>query len=261
MNKTYFGNSSLVGIVLLIIVLGVFTVFPFLLLLDPKEKMVFILNIFSNISGVAISVFLTLFFLDKYYKFEKQKTQDDTINFLTKKINDFFVTYCNNISTVFDIDFLNDLEFKTLSKAAGHYLNCIETHMDLIDQFGNRYECLKEILTKTEKDILKDFDMNNTSLDEVSRIKHKLNYFDFENLLYTCGNITKYLLTLPSDAKIKESIVYFEEIEKNMHILKQNVLNNQNELLILKHFKALSISMINFCKKLSANEYGDNQQI
>ena len=258
MNKTYFGNSAIVMLAILLLVLAVFTVFPFLLLLDPQQKLLFTLNIFSNISGVAISVFITLYFLDKYYKFEKQKNQDDTLVFLDKKISDFFVTYCNNISNVFDIDFFNDLEFKSLSKEAAHYLNCIETHMSLIDQFENRYDCLKEILTKTEKDLLKDFELNNTTLDEVSRIKHKLNYFDFENLVYICGNITKYLLTLPSDTKIKGSIVYFEEIEKNLHILKQNVLNNQNELLILKHFRTLSISMTNFCKKLIANEYEVN---
>lgn len=255
MNKTYFSKGIVVMIVVLLVVLGVFTVFPFLLLLDPQQKVLFTLNIFSNISGVSISVFLTLYFLDKYYKFEKQKNQDDTIQFLDKKIEDFFDTYCNNISNIFDIDFINDIEFKTLSKAAGHYQKCIETHMSLIDQFENRYDCLRDVLTKTDKDLLKDFELNNTSLDEISRIKHKLNYFDFENLLYVCGNITKYLLTLPSEAKIKESIIYFEEIEKNLHILKQNVLNNQSELLILKHFKALSISMINFCKKLSNNEY------
>lgn len=258
MNKTYFSNGIVGMIVILLVVLCVFGVFPFLLLLDPQQKVLFTLNIFSNISGVSISVFLTLFFLDKYYRFEKQKNQDDTIVFLDKKINDFFVTYCNNISNVFDIDFINDIEFNSLSKAAGHYLNCIETHMSLIDQFENRYDCLKEILTKTEKDLLKDFELNNTSLDEISRIKHKLNYFDFENLLYICGNITKYLLTLPSEAKIKESIVYFEEIEKNLYILKQNVLNNQNELLILKHFRALSVSMINFCTKLNSNAYKTN---
>lgn len=255
MNKTYFSKGIVVMIVVLLVVLGVFTVFPFLLLLDPQQKVLFTLNIFSNISGVSISVFLTLYFLDKYYKFEKQKNQDDTIQFLDKKIEDFFDTYCNNISNIFDIDFINDIEFKTLSKAAVHYQKCIETHMSLIDQFENRYDCLRDVLTKTDKDLLKDFELNNTSLDEISRIKHKLNYFDFENLLYVCGNITKYLLTLPSEAKIKESIIYFEEIEKNLHILKQNVLNSQSELLILKHFRALSISMINFCKKLSNNEY------
>ncbi|OGH97026.1 MAG: hypothetical protein A2039_06090 [Candidatus Melainabacteria bacterium GWA2_34_9] len=255
MNKTYFGNSAIAMIAILLLVIGVFAVFPFLLLLDPQQKVLFTLNIFSNISGVAISVFITLYFLDKYYTYEKQQNRNDTIVFLDKKINDFFITYCSNISNVFDIDFMNDIEFKNLSKEAAHYLHCIETHMSLIDQFENRYDCLKEILTKTEKDLLKDFELNNTSLDEISRIKHKLNYFDFENLLYICGNITKYLLTLPSDAKIKGSISYFEEIEKNLHILKQNVLNNQNELLILKHFRALSVSMINFCKKLSANEY------
>ena len=214
MNNTYFGKSSVVLVAILLLVLGIFTVFPFLLLLDPQQKVLFTLNIFSNISGVAISVFLTLFFLDKYYKFEKQKNQDNTIVFLNKKINDFFVTYCNNISNVFDIDFIIDAEFKSLPKAVGYYLGCIETHMSLIDQFENRYDCLKDILTRTEKNLLEDFELNNTSLDEVSRIKHKLNYFDFENLLYACGNITKYLLTLPSDTKIKESIVYFEEIEK-----------------------------------------------
>lgn len=255
MNNTYFGKSIVGFLLILILIISVFAVFPFILILNPQDKMLFVLNIFSNISGVAISVFLTLFFLDKYYRFEKQKNDDDTINFLNKKINDFFITYINNIGNIFDIDFINDTEFKTLDKAAVHYLNCIETHMTLIDQFENRYDCLKEIISKTEKDLLKDFELNNTSLDEISRIKHKLNYFDFENLLYICGNITKYLLTLPSDTKIKDAIIYFEEIEKNLHILKQNVLNNQNELLILKHFKCLSVSMINFCKKLSSNEY------
>ncbi len=258
MNNTYFGKSAVAMIAILLLVLGLFAVFPFLLLLDPQQKVLFTLNIFSNISGVSISVFITLYFLDKYYRYEKQKNNEDTIIFLDKKINDFFVTYCNNISNVFDIDFINDIEFKNLSKASIHYLGCIETHMTLIDQFENRYDCLKEILTKTEKDLLKDFELNNTTLDEVSRIKHKLNYFDFENLIYICGNITKYLLTLPSGEKIKESITYFEEIEKNLYILKQNILNNQNELLILKHFKALSISMINFCKKLNADDYDLN---
>lgn len=255
MNKTYFGHSIVVMGAILLLVLGVFAVFPFLLLLDPQQKVLFTLNIFSNISGVAISVFITFYFLDKYYTYEKQKNMDDTIVFLDKKINDFFITYCSNISTVFDIEFINDLDFKNLTKEATHYLYCIETHMTLIDQFENRYDCLKEILTKTDKDLLEDFELNNTSLDEVSRIKHKLNYFDFENLIYICGNITRHLLSLPTDAKIKASISYFEEIEKNLHILKQNVLNNQNELLILKHFRALSVSMINFCKKLSNNEY------
>jgi len=255
MNKTYFSSGIVGMVVILLVILGIFGVFPFLLLLDPQQKIIFTLNIFSNITGVSISVFITLFFLDKYYRFEKQKNQDDTVVFLDKKINDFFITYCSNISNVFDIDFSNDIEFKTLSKSAIHYLQCIEIHMSLIDQFENRYDCLKEILTKTEKDLLKDFELNNTSLDEISRIKHKLNYFDFENLIYTCGNITKYLIGMPSGVKIKESISYFEEIEKNLHILKQNVLNNQNELLILKHFRALSVSLINFCKKLNADEY------
>ncbi len=66
--------------------------------------------------------------------------------------------------------------------------------MSLIDQFENRYDCLRDVLTKTDKDLLKDFELNNTSLDEISRIKHKLNYFDFENLLYVCGNITSIFL-------------------------------------------------------------------
>lgn len=250
MNNTYFGKSLIGFFVILLVVLGLFAVFPFILLLDPEDKMLFTLNIFSNISGVSISVFLTLFFLDKYYRFEKQKNEADTISFLNTKINDFFVTYCNNISTVFDIDFINDMDFRNLGMAAKHYQDCIEMHMSLIDQFEFRYDTLKEVLTKTEKDLLKDFELDNTSLDEISRIKYKLKYFDFENLIYTCGNITKYLLSLPSEAKIKNSIAYFEELEKNLYILKQVVLNDGNEVLILKHFKGLSVSMINFCKKL-----------
>jgi len=255
MNKSYFSKSAILMIVILVVIIGLFGVFPFLLLLDPQQKVLFTLNIFSNITGVSISVFLTLYFIDKYYTYEKEKSRDDTIVFLDKKVDDFFVTYCTNISNVFDVDFLNDMNFKTLEKAAAYYLQTIETHMSLIDQFENRYDCLKEIITKSEKELLEGFNLNDTSLDEISRIKHKLNYFDFESLLYMCNNITKHLLALPAGSKLKTAIPYFEDIEKNLHILKQNVLNNQNEQIILKHFRALSISMINFCQKLNNNEY------
>ncbi len=257
--KTYFGNSIIILFIILVLIIGVFFVFPFLFL-DDKDKMIFIMNLLSNISGVAISVFLTLYFLDKYYRYEKEKSWDETVFFLSKKIKDFFGTYCTNISNVFDIDFIDDIEFSSLSVSASHYLQCIEMHMTLIDQFESRYDCLKDVLTKTDKDLLKDFQLDDVSLDEVARIKHKLKYFDFENLLYICGNIAKHLLSLPEGTKVKELIVYFEEIEKNLFILKQMVLNNGNEFIILKNFRALSISLINLCRKLM-EEYKDSDSI
>lgn len=262
MNKkksTYFGNSIIALVIILFLVIGVFFIFPFMFL-EERDKMLFIMNLLSNISGVSISVFLTLYFLDKYYRYEKEKSWDETVYFLSKKIKDFFSTYCSNISNVFDIDFIDDIEFSSLSVSASHYLKCIEMHLSLIDQFENRYDCLKDVLTKTEKELLKDFELDSVSLDEVSRIKHKLKYFDFENLLYICGNIAKHLLSLPEGTKVKELIVYFEDVEKNLFILKQMVINNGNEFIILKHFRALSISLINFCQKL-IEEYKDSGSI
>jgi len=44
MNKTYFGNSIFVMIAMLLVVLCVFAVFPFVLILDPQQKVIFTLN-------------------------------------------------------------------------------------------------------------------------------------------------------------------------------------------------------------------------